>query len=223
MGAQVSHEPFFCLLREVVSYGKGGKGQPSREVLDNPCADSFVLLHIECVSPCCLGHPELVCLLAQVPVTLTELCLSYCCPKMAAIPVATGSHAFADASKCGACKTVHQQEVQNGARPKPWRMAMCRLLREYFGLEFGNLQLPFPVDVERIIDDFVLFCMFTGNDFLPRAPQRCPWTHGSAQLIVLDRASAHTSSWQGHSLQAHVDTGLIAAQLPAGQGSSHAV
>ena len=44
---QVSHEPFFCLLREVVSYGKGGKGQPSREVLDNPCADSFVLLHIE--------------------------------------------------------------------------------------------------------------------------------------------------------------------------------
>ena len=46
---QVSHEPFFCLLREVVTYGKGGSnGQPSREVLDNPCADNFVLLHIEC-------------------------------------------------------------------------------------------------------------------------------------------------------------------------------
>ena len=47
LSVQVSHEPFFCLLREVVSYGKGGKGQPSREVLDNPCADNFVLLHIE--------------------------------------------------------------------------------------------------------------------------------------------------------------------------------
>ena len=47
-----------------------------------------------------------------------------------------------------------------------------RLLREYFGLEFASLQLPFPLDVERIIDDFVLFCMFTGNDFLPRTPHR---------------------------------------------------
>ena len=27
---------------------------------------------------------------------------------------------------------------------------------------------PFKMDVERIVDDFVLFCMLIGNDFLPR-------------------------------------------------------
>jgi 5'-3' exoribonuclease 1 len=36
MLALVTHEPNFCLLREVVKFGGGGKGQPSREALDNP-------------------------------------------------------------------------------------------------------------------------------------------------------------------------------------------
>ena len=58
---------------------------------------------------------------------------------------------------------------------------MCRLLREYFGLEFCGLALPWSgkVDVERIIDDFVLLCMFTGNDFLPGEPWP-PWRAGAA-------------------------------------------
>lgn len=42
----VSHEPHFCLLREVVSFGGGNKGRPSREVLENPCAEHFVLFHL---------------------------------------------------------------------------------------------------------------------------------------------------------------------------------
>ena len=42
----VTHEPHFCLLREVVKYDGGNKGQPSREVLDNPTDKGFVLLHI---------------------------------------------------------------------------------------------------------------------------------------------------------------------------------
>ena len=89
----VTHEPHFCLLREVVSYGSGGRGQPAREVLENPCQEHFVLLQIG-------------------------------------------------------------------------------LLRDYFDMEFKSLAdtLPFPYDLERIVDDFVLFCMLVGNDFLPPLP-----------------------------------------------------
>lgn len=42
----VSHEPHFCLLREVVSYTGSNRGQPAREVLDNPCAENFILFQI---------------------------------------------------------------------------------------------------------------------------------------------------------------------------------
>ncbi|MEW5297011.1 MAG: hypothetical protein WDW36_000248 [Sanguina aurantia] len=91
MLALVTHEPHFCLLREVVSYTGGGRGQPARETLENPCAENFVLFQIG-------------------------------------------------------------------------------LLREYFNDEFSALELPFPLDVERIVDDFVLFCMLIGNDFLPALP-----------------------------------------------------
>lgn len=85
---QVTHEPHFCLLREVVSFSGGSRGRPSREVLENPCQESFILFQIG-------------------------------------------------------------------------------LLREYLELEFRNDALPFAYDVERVIDDFVLFCMLIGNDFLP--------------------------------------------------------
>jgi 5'-3' exonuclease len=40
-------------------------------------------------------------------------------------------------------------------------------VRDYLELEFQDLALPFAFDVERIVDDFVLFCMLIGNDFLP--------------------------------------------------------
>lgn len=46
----------------------------------------------------------------------------------------------------------------------------ARLLRDYLGLEFQGCQPPFGFDLERIVDDFVLFCMLIGNDFLPGAP-----------------------------------------------------
>ena len=46
MLALVTHEPHFCLLREVVKFGGGERGQPSREVLQNPTDDGFLLLHV---------------------------------------------------------------------------------------------------------------------------------------------------------------------------------
>jgi 5'-3' exoribonuclease 1 len=43
------------------------------------------------------------------------------------------------------------------------------LLREYLHLEYKELigKLRMPYDLERIIDDFIFFCFFIGNDFLP--------------------------------------------------------
>jgi len=43
------------------------------------------------------------------------------------------------------------------------------VLREYFELEYASLKphLQFPFDIERIIDDFIFFSLFVGNDFVP--------------------------------------------------------
>uniref|UniRef100_A0A183GQ58 5'-3' exoribonuclease n=1 Tax=Heligmosomoides polygyrus TaxID=6339 RepID=A0A183GQ58_HELPZ len=46
------------------------------------------------------------------------------------------------------------------------------LLREYLSWEFHPLQasLPFPFDIERIVDDWVLMGFLVGNDFIPHLP-----------------------------------------------------
>ena len=145
----MSHEPFFCLLREVVTYGKGGKGQPSREVLDNPCAESFVLLHIECACP--------------GPLAAARAAGCSCCAHGDGLRL----------EQLAAVRNLHAYHTAEVPTPAERRACMRRrLLREYFGLEFGGVKLPWAgkVDLERVVDDFVLLCMFTGNDFLPGAP-----------------------------------------------------
>ena len=45
-------------------------------------------------------------------------------------------------------------------------------MREYVGYEFADLKstLPFPFDLEKIIDDWVLMGFLVGNDFIPHLP-----------------------------------------------------
>lgn len=72
-------------------------------------------------------------------------------------------------------RCVHSYEqlptppTHSPAHPPP----PASLLRDYFDAEFrGALagRLPFAYDLERVVDDFVLFCMLVGNDFLPPLP-----------------------------------------------------
>ena len=55
---------------------------------------------------------------------------------------------------------------------------MSRLVRDYLELEFQSLALPFPFSLEHVVDDFVLFCMLIGNDFLP-----CEWLPHISHLL----------------------------------------
>ena len=50
-----------------------------------------------------------------------------------------------------------------------FQLIFISLLREYFEIEYAVLaqQMKMRLDIERIIDDFVFFCFFIGNDFLP--------------------------------------------------------
>jgi len=74
-------------------------------------------------------------------------------------------------------REVHEKRrsMESGAKraeleaPAKLQLIHITMLREYFMLEYRELAptMKMRFDLERIIDDFIFFCFFIGNDFLP--------------------------------------------------------
>jgi len=78
---------------------------------------------------------------------------------------------------------ILREEVFRGKKKKPtdtssrdslklcdkFEMIYISILREYLEMEFLEIKdkISFEFNIERIIDDFIFFCFFIGNDFLP--------------------------------------------------------
>ncbi|CAJ1429395.1 unnamed protein product [Effrenium voratum] len=93
-------------------------------------------------------------------------------------------------------KTTEQRMLISKDR---FQLLHISLLREYLDIEFKPRGMPkFEYNLERIIDDFILFCVLVGNDFLPCLPYAEIGESGLDDLFRVYKdhlSSATTSPW----------------------------
>jgi 5'-3' exonuclease len=63
-------------------------------------------------------------------------------------------------------RTVINSATKRTTDHKKMELIFINILREYFAIEFESVVAKAPQNLEHVIDDFVLFSFFIGNDFL---------------------------------------------------------
>ena len=129
----VTHEPHFCLLREVVKFGGGNAGQPSREVLENPSEEGFQLLQAR----------------------------TACALKSRRSSVA-GTSVFVRADQ-PPCPCVEQIALLRDYLDAEFKPASSASTAKGSKTVKDSALLPFGYDLERIIDDFVFLAMLVSS------------------------------------------------------------